>query len=57
MAQWLGLCTFTAEGQVQSLVGELSSHRLCRASKGKKERKNVPILNNNFIFCFPLTSR
>ena len=27
--QWLRLCTFTAGSQVQSLVGELRSHRLC----------------------------
>ena len=27
--QWLGLGAFTAGAQVQSLVGELRSHKLC----------------------------
>ena len=34
--QWLGLVTFTAGAQVQSLVGELRSHKLHRVAKKKK---------------------
>ena len=36
MVQWLGLGAFTAGTQVQSLVGELRSHKLRGASKEKK---------------------
>ena len=36
MVQWLGLCTFLARAQVQSLVGELRSHKLCSGAKKKK---------------------
>ena len=35
VVQWLGLYTFTAEGWVQSLVGELRSHKPCGAAKKK----------------------
>ena len=31
--QWLELCTFTAEGLVQSLVMELRSHKPCSVAK------------------------
>ena len=37
---WLGLSTFTAEGpraRVQSLVGELRSHKSCGMAKNKIE--------------------
>ena len=34
--QWLGLCALTAGAQVQSLVGELSSHK----PRGAAEKKN-----------------
>ena len=34
--QWLGLHAFTARGRVQSLVGELRSHKLCSGAKKKK---------------------
>ena len=40
MVQWLGLGAFTAVAQVQSLVGELRSHKPCGAAK-KKKKKNV----------------
>ena len=33
VVQWLGLCTFTATVWVQSLVGELRSHKPCGAAK------------------------
>ena len=35
MVQWLGLRAFTAVAQVQSLVGELRSHKPCSAAKKK----------------------
>ena len=31
--QWLGLSAFTARAQIQSLVGELRSHKSCSAAK------------------------
>ena len=40
--QWLGLQAFIAEGMgsIQSLVGELRSHKLCSVVKeGKKQTK------------------
>ena len=33
VVQWLGLRAFTAVAQVQSLVGELRSHKPCSAAK------------------------
>ena len=39
VVQWLGLCTFTA--QVQSLVGELRSHKLSSVTKNKTKQKIV----------------
>ena len=39
MVQWLGLGAFTAGTRVQSLVGELRSHKLCSAAKKKKTTK------------------
>ena len=35
--QWLGLCTFTAVAQVQSLVGGLRSNKLHGVQKKKKK--------------------
>ena len=35
--QWLGLCAFTAEGPVQSLVKELRSHEAFSMAGKKKE--------------------
>ena len=35
--QWLGLSTFTAMAQVQSLVGEVRSQKLCGIAKKKKK--------------------
>ena len=37
VVQWLGLGTFTAMAQVQSLVGALRSYKLCRAAKNLKK--------------------
>ena len=41
--QWLGHSVFTATALVQSLVGELRSHKLCgtakKISKFKKQKK------------------
>lgn len=39
MVRWLGLCTFTAEGQVGPLVGELRFHKPCSTVQKKKKRK------------------
>ena len=43
VVQWLGYGTFTVVAQVQSLVGELRSHKPLTAvkKKKKKERKKV----------------
>ena len=38
VVQWLGLSTFTASVQVQSLVEELRSHKLCGMAKKKKSQ-------------------
>ena len=38
--EWLGLGTFTARAQVQSLVGELRSHKSCSAAKSLKKKKD-----------------
>ena len=40
MAYWLGFQAFTAVAQVQSLVGELRSHKLCSSAKKKKKKKS-----------------
>ena len=40
MVQWLGLGDFTARAQVQSLVGELRSHKLRGVAKRKKKKKS-----------------
>ena len=37
MVQWLGLCPFTAEAPVQSLVGELRYQKLQRVAKQTKK--------------------
>ena len=37
MAQWLGLSAFNAAAQVQSLVGELRSHKLCGSARIKNK--------------------
>ena len=37
--QWLGLCAFTAEGPVQSLVKELRSHKAFSMAQKKKKKK------------------
>ena len=39
--EWLGLGTFTARAQVQSLVGELRSHKSCSAAKILKKKKKT----------------
>ena len=39
MVQWLGLGAFNARTWVQSLVGELRSHKLCGEAKKKKKEK------------------
>ena len=36
--QWLGLGTFTAVARVQSLVGELRSHKPCHGPKNKQKK-------------------
>ena len=36
--QWLGLSAFTAMAQVQSLVGELRSHKTRGSAKKKKSK-------------------
>ena len=41
MIQWVGLSAFTASTWVQSLVGELRSHKLCGMAK-KKGEKEIP---------------
>ena len=38
VVQWLGLNTFTAAAQVQSLVGDLRSHMPCDTAKKEKKR-------------------
>ena len=40
MAQWLGLRALTARTQVQSLVGELKSHKPCVAAKKTNKQTN-----------------
>ena len=42
MVQWLGLSAFTAEGAVQSLVGELRSHKPGGVAK-LKTKKNYKL--------------
>ena len=37
MVQWLGLCAFTFRAQVQILIGELRSCKLCSIAKKKKK--------------------
>ena len=37
VVQWLGLSAFTAAAQVQSLVGELRSHKLCGLARIKNK--------------------
>ena len=39
VVQWLGLSVFTAVAHVQSLVGELESHKPFSQKKKKKERE------------------
>ena len=39
MAQWLGFRAFTDMAQVQSLLGELRSSKLCSVAKKKKKNK------------------
>ena len=48
--QWLGLRAFTAGAQVQSLVGELKSHKLWGAAK-KKGLAFIIFLENIQVFC------
>ena len=38
VVQWLGLGAFTAVAQVQSLIGELKSHKPCGMAKKKKKK-------------------
>ena len=38
--QWLGLSTFTARAQVQTLVGELRSHKPCCAAPPTPQKKD-----------------
>ena len=45
----LGLGAFTALAQVQSLVGELKSHKLCGAATKKSEGEKVGV---NLYFMF-----
>ena len=40
MVQWLELSALTARSWVQSLVGELRSHKLSSKVKKKKEERN-----------------
>jgi len=37
VAQWLGFCSFTAGGQVPSLIRELGSHKPCGVAKKEKK--------------------
>ena len=48
MVQWLGLPVSTAGAQVQSLVQELRSHKLCNTTK-KKKKKGKRKLIRGFI--------
>ena len=41
---WLGFRAFTAMAQVQSLVGEVRSHKLCRVAKNKQKRLKRKVL-------------
>ena len=50
--QWLGLCTLTAKGRVQSLVRELRSHKLQRSQKRKKKKKSRKADNVFFHMLF-----
>ena len=45
VVQWLGLCAFTAVAWVQSLIGELRSHKLLSTAK-KKKRKSTMFSGN-----------
>ena len=40
VVQWVEFCTFTAGAQVQSLVGELRSHKLHNKAKFEKRNGN-----------------
>ena len=39
MVQWLGLRAFTFRAQVQILIGELRSCKLCNIAKKKKKKE------------------
>ena len=43
VVQWLRLSTFTVRAQVQSLVGELRSHKPCCVARKKKKKKKSNI--------------
>ena len=48
VVQWLGLGAFTAVPEVQSLIGELISCKLCSVTKNKnKPIKQNPHKNKN----------
>ena len=49
--QWLGLGTFTARAQVQSLVGELISGKMPRMTKKKKERTMETVVATKVQLC------
>ena len=59
--KWLGLHALPAEGQVQSLVRELKSHKPRDGAKKKKTIYDKPTanikLNSEKLKAFPLTSR
>lgn len=54
MVRWLGLCAFTAEGQVGPLVGELRFHKPCGMVKTRKRKRNSFFCTGqNFFQNFP----
>ena len=46
--KWLGLSAFTAVAQVQSLVGELRSHKPHSTAKKKKKSNSLKIVDKEF---------
>ena len=45
VVQWLGLCAFTFGVQVQILVGELRSRKLCSIARKKKKNEGRGVAN------------
>ena len=49
MVQWLGFSAFPDMVKVQSLVGELKSHKLHGMVKKKKKIHGIPLIYFSFV--------